>query len=213
MPLSSEIIIFSSSISFQWGLGSIPIAPLHAWGDPLPVFNDSIKGKRGERGEKKPYNKSQVHGLIAGQGNRAAIFLLQFIISWLFIFCFCLSVLLKERKGVFIADIFSPVMAQRNAGSFCSSCCCCCHRAVNSGTTVVCCPALMHLAAVAWGQGPTGTTSFLPQTDCLQLWSADPGRADLPGYHSVSLRASVQDQAPKFCNTTKTWLSFVYTFF
>lgn len=56
--------------------------------------------------------------------------------------------------------------------------------------------ACTHLAAIAWGRGPT--TLLLPQTHCLQLWSADPGRANLPGYHPVSLRASVQHQAPSF---------------
>lgn len=78
------------------------------------------------------------------------------------------------------------------------------HRAVNSGTAGVHRVSCTHLAAVAWGRGPTDTTSLLPQTHCLQLWSADPGRADLPGDHPVSLRASVQNQAPRFYYTTKT---------
>lgn len=74
------------------------------------------------------------------------------------------------------------------------------HRAVNSGATVVHGESCTHLAAIAWGRGPTDTTLLLPQTHCLQFWSADPDRADFP----VSLRASVQDQAPKFYYTTKT---------
>lgn len=54
------------------------------------------------------------------------------------------------------------------------------HRAVNSGTTVVRSVSCTHLAAIAWGRGPTNTALLLPQTHCLQLWSAEPGRADLP---------------------------------
>lgn len=108
-----------------------------------------------------------MQGLIAEQGNKTAIFLLQFIIAWLSIFSrLCLSVLLKGRKGVFIADIFPPVMAQRKAGSFCS---CCLLLSLVPATE-------QFTGAHPLGKGPTEDT-LLPHIHCLHLCSAHPARA------------------------------------